>query len=103
MPLGGDEFLVVMPGADVAIAGRRAEELREEIAETSIRFDGSEFSITATVGVSVFPVHGTTSNLAILAADRALYVAKDAGGNRTGVADLTGPRLLHGDLRRETE
>jgi len=90
---GGDEFLVVMPGADVDIACRRAEELREEISSTLIRFEGSEFSVSATIGVSVFPQDGATSAKAILSADRALYYAKGRGGNRTAEAGESGPRL----------
>ena len=94
---GGDEFLVVMPGAHEEIACRRAEELRDEIVSTLIRFDGAEFSVSASIGVSMFPAHGATSDLAILAADRALYLAKEAGGNRVAVADSTGPRLCTSD------
>ena len=90
---GGDEFLVVMPRAHEDVACRRAEELRDEIVSTLIRFDGAEFSISASIGVSIFPAHGATANLAILAADRALYMAKEAGGNRVAVADSAGPRL----------
>jgi diguanylate cyclase (GGDEF)-like protein len=90
---GGDEFLVVMPGADVEAACQRAEQLREEICNTRIRFDDDEFSVAATVGVSVYPEHGTTSDLAILAADRALYHAKAHGGNRVGVAAASGAWL----------
>lgn len=83
---GGDEFLVVMPGADEDAACRRAEHLRAEIASTLIRYGQAEFSITATIGVSVFPRDGATSELAILAADRALILAKDAGGNQAAIA-----------------
>jgi len=92
---GGDEFLVVMPGADADGACRRAEELRHEIESTLIRYDGAEFSITATIGVSVFPEHGDTSESAILAADRALLVAKEAGGNLSAVASGASPRICN--------
>jgi diguanylate cyclase (GGDEF)-like protein len=90
---GGDEFLVVMPEADVEAARRRAEDLRDQIAGTMIHFDGYDFSITATIGVSVFPKCGTTATSAIRAADRALYFAKERGGNRIAVSDPEGPRL----------
>ena len=92
---GGDEFLVVMPGADADGACRRAEELRHEIGSTLIRYDGAEFSITATIGVSVFPEHGDTSESAILAADRALLFAKEAGGNRSAVANSGEPHTCN--------
>ena len=90
---GGDEFMVIMPGAHEEVACRRAEELRDEIVSTLIRFDGAEFSISASIGVSMFPARGTTADLAILAADRALYLAKEAGGNHVAIADSPGPRL----------
>jgi|GEM_PF-2164719 len=94
---GGDEFLVVMPGADSDGACRRSEELRHEIASTLIRYDGAEFSVTATIGISVFPEHGDTSELAVLAADRALIFAKEAGGNLSAVATSSGPRTCNHD------
>ena len=92
---GGDEFLVVMPGANSDGACRRAEDVRREIASTLIRYDGAEFSITATIGVSVFPEHGGTSESAILAADRALLFAKEAGGNLSAVASGANPRICN--------
>ena len=99
---GGDEFVVVMPGADVDTAYRRAEELRDQIGGTLIHFDAAEFGVTTTIGVSVFPTHGDTVGLAIHAADQALFVAKERGGGHIAMADANGPQLASRIAERDT-
>jgi len=81
--LGGDEFVVVLPGCDREPAYWRAEATRLSIAETPVRSGESEFSVTVSAGVSVFPSDGDTGEAALNAADRALYAAKESGRNQT--------------------
>ena len=78
---GGEEFVVVLPGADAAAAFAVIEEIREAFA--SIRFDAQQrhFFITCSAGVASVESHETASSL-LLAADAALYAAKDAGKNQ---------------------
>lgn len=83
----GEEFLMVMPGGGPDDAHARAEEFRTRIERMGIQFGGTEFSITTSIGVSVFPLHGATGRKAIAAADRALYVAKESGRNLTVIAE----------------
>jgi diguanylate cyclase (GGDEF)-like protein/PAS domain S-box-containing protein len=88
---GGEEFVVVMPDSCRADALRRAEEFRRRIAETVVRFDSTEFSLTVSIGVAEFPSDGPTADDAIAAADRAMYRGKESGRNKTVAAD-SGPR-----------
>jgi diguanylate cyclase (GGDEF)-like protein len=78
--LGGDEFAVLIPGADGETGARIAERFRRELSSTPV---GVERPIAATFGVASFPADGSTAAELLRAADRALYLAKERGGNQT--------------------
>ena len=85
--MGGEELLVVMPGADEPAAHAKAESLREEISKLRLVHSGHELGrITISVGVAVHPRHGMTTELLLRAADNALYSAKGAGRDRVVMA-----------------
>lgn len=77
--LGGEEFLVVMPGANGDEAGVRAEALRRACSELPF---GAGRSLTMSVGVASYPEDGASIELVLEAVDEALYAAKRAGRNR---------------------
>lgn len=80
---GGEEFVVILPGAPIEIAVKRAEELREKIEALSVRYLESNLPrITISVGVAAFPAAGDTPEGVLKAADEALYRAKGGGRNR---------------------
>jgi diguanylate cyclase (GGDEF)-like protein len=78
--LGGDEFVVVQitdqdqPTAAAELAGALIEVLK---APTT--YDGQELSMGASLGVSLFPDDGRTTEALLANADMALYRAKDSG------------------------
>jgi len=77
---GGEEFLVVAPGAGPTEAMAVAERIRSAIADRPTVWEGSEIAVTTSVGVvSVAP--GEDLVQALGRADAALYQAKDAGRN----------------------
>lgn len=82
---GGDEFIMILPSTDAVGAYLAAERIRESVEKA--KFDGEEKQplgkITITLGISTFPEHGKTSKEIIDNADKALYIAKESGRNRT--------------------
>ncbi len=83
---GGEEFIVVMPGAPLEVAAKRINEFRLTFGAVKIDVAGKLVSATFSAGVAGFPLHGTDDKTIIAEADRALYSAKDAGRNRVMVA-----------------
>ena len=81
---GGEEFVIVLPETTLSEAIAIADRLRIEIEESPFeRDEGSDpIIITASLGVSSFPQHGTSSDQLMESADKALYVAKKGGRNR---------------------
>ena len=79
--VGGDEFLVVLTdvkdGTDAAIAAEKIMDAM--IAELVIQ--GRSFSVSCSMGISIFPEHGADSETLIKNADAAMYSAKESGRN----------------------
>ena len=78
---GGEEFLVLLPGADVMAAEGIAERLREDAMNVPLSgADGSRLRLTISVGVAAAVANESGQSL-VARADAALYRAKDAGRN----------------------
>ncbi len=89
---GGEEFLLILPGAPLEAALRRAEELRHTIRQTTIEHQGRPLGgISVSAGVSSFPDHGTTADELLRAADTALYRAKELGRDRVEASERPAP------------
>lgn len=84
---GGEEFLLILPEMTLEVAIRRSTELMQKMAQTDVMHDGRLLpKLTTSVGVAVFPVHGTKPDDLLNQADRALYLAKAQGRNQVVVA-----------------
>ncbi|MGI5120925.1 diguanylate cyclase [Marinactinospora thermotolerans] len=79
---GGEEFVALLPGADMAEACRVAERLRSRVGRMALPVDETTVSVTISVGVALLRVHGRDLIELMAAADLALYRAKDSGRNR---------------------
>jgi diguanylate cyclase (GGDEF)-like protein len=79
---GGEEFVVLLPGADLKQAIGAAERCRAAVERMRIP-DAPYVSITASVGVAAFPDHAEDLDGLLKAADDAMYAAKAKGRNRT--------------------
>lgn len=85
---GGEEFVVILPGADLATTHQRAEALRAIIEQWRPEIgEGVTPSVTVSIGVACYPQHGMTWQALLKRADLALYAAKHAGRNRVLTAD----------------
>ena len=84
---GGEEFAIILPGADLVSTHARAEAIRTTIERLNIAFDGCNIDpVTISLGIAVFPEHGDNEHTLLRQADEALYCAKRAGRNRVAVA-----------------
>jgi len=90
---GGEEFVIVMPGASLGIAFERAELIRIRFDQMRVPYEGDALHATISLGVAAYPIHGTDGEDALIRADRALYQAKQAGRNRV-VAYRSGTKPL---------
>jgi len=79
---GGEEFVIIMPGASLEISAERAENWRQDFSETIIPYEDMRFSATFSAGVAVYPQDGESGEGILQAADRALYRSKNRGRNR---------------------
>jgi diguanylate cyclase (GGDEF)-like protein len=82
---GGDEFAIILPGAETAGAVEVAERVGRAVRELRVGSDGVA-PISCSVGVAAFPADASDRNGLVLAADRACYAAKAAGRGRTATA-----------------
>jgi diguanylate cyclase (GGDEF)-like protein len=78
--VGGEEFALILPDADGECAVEVAERLREAVRH---EFDADPVSVTISLGIAEFRVHGQTASSLLRAVDEALYEAKESGRNRT--------------------
>jgi diguanylate cyclase (GGDEF)-like protein len=76
---GGEEFLILLPDTEREGAVLVAEKLRGEIEKAEL---SGIASITASLGVAVLPADAVEADDLLRKADRALYIAKQAGRNR---------------------
>jgi len=82
--IGGEEFVVVMPDADMAVAGVVAERLRARVAGVPFQVarQGKPLEMTVSVGVAALDSPHDTPEDIMRRADDALYQAKREGRNR---------------------
>lgn len=86
---GGEEFVVALPDTDHREALQLAERIRQGAQQLAVLVGSVDepVCITASVGVATFPQHGELVEVVLGAADKALYVAKGSGRNRTVSAE----------------
>jgi diguanylate cyclase len=79
---GGEEFVVLLPGADVEEAQVTLTRLQRTLTASLFMHDGREVFVTFSAGVTLFR-QGEPLEAALERADEALYEAKRTGKNRT--------------------
>ncbi|MBN2069863.1 MAG: GGDEF domain-containing protein [Candidatus Krumholzibacteriota bacterium] len=91
---GGEEFVALLPGADMEAAERTAERIREVIEKTRMKLeDGSAVKITLSIGGCVYPRDAENEKELFRKADQMLLEAKQLGKNMI--------RFYRGDTERD--
>ncbi len=79
---GGEEFFIILPNTTGAQAYGWAERFRDSLAALEISFGGKIVPVTASLGVAQFRI-GENREAWVSRADKAMYLAKEGGRNRT--------------------
>jgi len=88
--IGGDEFVIILSSLpETAIAERIAATVIAQVARP-LQIKDIEVEITASIGISLYPEHGTTAEKLIRSADKAMYQVKREGKNSFGFVKSAG-------------
>ncbi len=86
--LGGEEFVVLLPGAVGRHAVEVAEAVRRKLADASIQHNGVPIPLTVSIGVAHYGDDGQALDDLLAAADQRLYQCKQEGRNRVSGGDI---------------
>lgn len=81
--LGGEEFAILLSGADKNDALAMAERLREQVAATVVDHEAGPVKITVSIGAATLSADDINGEAVLHRADAALYEAKERGRNQT--------------------
>jgi diguanylate cyclase (GGDEF)-like protein len=88
--LGGEEFVILLPGIGQEEAQRIADRICRAVEVTRFSVEDVRHRLTVSIGVGLFRDSATLTEL-LNAADRALYAAKQYGRNRTAISPVQSP------------
>lgn len=77
--IGGDEFTLIMPRAELQSVKGVAEKINQTLMSRSFSFADNHYKVSTSVGIAIFPQHGLTVNELLANADLAMYQAKASG------------------------
>ncbi len=88
--LGGDEFIVLLHARDITLDTALSNVMTvaskiQAALNTPYCIQGQEHIFTASIGISIFPKHGTNSETIVNNADKAMYISKNDGGNSINI------------------
>lgn len=87
---GGEEFLIIMPGTDLATTARLAERLRLAVGEAPVDSPDGMIAVSLSLGVTASETRKSPDpDLLLREADAALYCAKQRGRGRVEIASIT--------------
>ena len=93
--LGGDEFGLLLPDATAEDAQQLAERIVRAVSQIPFRFDSKNLRLTTSVGIALYPEHGSSVEELVAHADTAMYQVKEGGKH--------GWRVYRPDLDRSHE
>ncbi len=80
--IGGDEFALVIPAATLEVVNYLAEKLLNALKEFDYCINEQSHTVSFSIGVAIYPQHGTTQQELLANADLAMYHAKKNGRAR---------------------
>jgi diguanylate cyclase (GGDEF)-like protein/PAS domain S-box-containing protein len=108
--IGGDEFVLVLPGDD-ASRFNRGEAIKRALVDIAkpVQVEDRKFFLTCSIGIAIYPNDGSDANLLVSYAEIAMFRAKQSGGNNVQFFESSmseGARkrlLLEADLRKAVD
>jgi diguanylate cyclase (GGDEF)-like protein len=83
---GGDEYVIVLSGANSKHAAIVAERLRQRAADATFDINGNKVKITVSIGIATYPEHAKSAEEILQMADEAMYYGKHKSRNVIHVA-----------------
>ncbi|HXF80877.1 MAG TPA: EAL domain-containing protein [Usitatibacter sp.] len=77
--VGGDEFVIVIPGIGAAADASSVASKILEVLGTAFHLHGNDLHVAASIGISLYPADGSDAETLMRNADTAMYHAKDSG------------------------
>jgi len=100
--LGGDEFVIVLTDAADSWCAAASERILMHFREP-FQFEDTEIIVTPSIGISIFPDNGDTSEDLLKYADAAMYLAKESGKNSFRFYDTELHAILARKVKLENE
>lgn len=98
--VGGEEFVLVLPGTDLHEALAVADSLCAALASTPITFPTGSLVMTASFGVATISNSDSCLSDVVARADKALYRSKRAGRNRVDLESSQYLRIADGEVQK---
>jgi diguanylate cyclase (GGDEF)-like protein len=77
--IGGDEFTLLLPHIDMPGVNHIAKKINDVLKAQLFTCAGKSYTASASIGIAVFPLHGSTVSMLMANADLAMYQAKELG------------------------
>lgn len=80
--IGGDEFIIILSNIENLKIVERVANKITQVLGSGYHLNGKQYYISPSIGISLFPKHGTTADEIVKCADQAMYMAKKQGKNK---------------------
>ncbi len=78
---GGDEYIIILSGANSQNASMVAERLRKRVQDAVFLIQGAQVKVTVSIGIATYPEHAKTTQDLLNMADSAMYEGKHRSRN----------------------
>lgn len=100
--MGGDEFAIILPEITQAMSAAHVSEMiLSDFSSSTFTLAGIALQVNCSIGISLFPVDGDSTELMVKHADTAMYRAKEGGGNNFQFFETAMSERFHESLELE--